>query len=348
MLGLRVSQYSRTCSVVTITRGDSPFLCHRARRKIFQKEFPRWRRRIVAKKSHDTTTRARHPVHMSSDVAHTAMTDAGGDITTATTPASLAEVQDAIPGLPDHLVVTHVLRAEYFDDPAELARLRVVSRTMRDTVSATGLRFEEMDENEAVELGCLSVLRRLQRQGRLSHQEYLCAAAARSGQLEELKVLRADGTPWDKLTCWAAASGGHLEVLLWAKANGCPRDEMELHIATESGHEAVVRALIKADADVNKAADDSVTPLIFAAQKGHEVTVRALIKAGADVNKAIDDGTTPLYIAAREGHEASVRTMIEADADVNKAVDEDVTPLFIATEKEYAAIVQIIRDAGAV
>ena len=264
---------------------------------------------------------------MSSDVAHTAMTDAGGDITTATTPASLAEVQDALPGLPDHLVVTHVLRAEYFDDPAELARLRMVSRTMRDTVSATGLRFEEMDENEAVELGCLSVLRRLQRQGRLSHQEYLCAAAARSGQLEELKVLRADGTPWDKLTCWAAASGGHLEVLLWAKANGCPRDEMELHIATESGHEAVVRALIKAGADVNKATDIGETRLYIAAANGNKTVVRALLELGVKVNKAKNGGMTPLFIAAQFGHEAVVRTLIKADADVNKAGDIGATPL---------------------
>jgi hypothetical protein len=243
MLGLRVSQYSRTCSVVTITRGDSPFLCHRARRKIFQKEFPRWRRRIVAKKSHDTTTRARHPVHMSSDVAHTAMTDAGGDITTATTPASLAEVQDAIPGLPDHLVVTHVLRAEYFDDPAELARLRMVSRTMRDTVSATGLRFEEMDENEAVELGCLSVLRRLQRQGRLSCQELLCYAAAKCGQLEELKDFRENGCPWDEMTCVYAAMGGDLELLQWARTHWCPWGVKTCACAAKGGHLEVLQWL---------------------------------------------------------------------------------------------------------
>ena len=52
----------------------------------------------------------------------------------------------AIPGLPDHLVVAHVLRSEYFDDPADLARLKAVSRAMRDAVVATGLRFEELDE----------------------------------------------------------------------------------------------------------------------------------------------------------------------------------------------------------
>ena len=104
-------------------------------------------------------------------------------------------------GLPDHLVVEHVLRSEHFDDPADLARLPAVSRAMRDAVAETGLRFEELDEKRALELGCLSALQRLQRGGRLSRQEYLCQAAARGGQLEELKVLRADGSQWDKWTC---------------------------------------------------------------------------------------------------------------------------------------------------
>ena len=47
----------------------------------------------------------------------------------------------AIPGLPNHLVVAHILRSEYFDGPADLARLPSVSRAMRDTVAATGLEF---------------------------------------------------------------------------------------------------------------------------------------------------------------------------------------------------------------
>ncbi len=120
---------------------------------------------------------------------------------------------DAIPGLLNDIVVAHVLRSEHFDDPADLARLPAVSRAMRDAVAATGLQFEELCEYDAVELGCLSALQRRQRRGLLSRQESLCEAAARSGQLEELKVLRENGTPWSVSTCWAAARGGHLEVL---------------------------------------------------------------------------------------------------------------------------------------
>ena len=127
---------------------------------------------------------------------------------------------EAITGLPNDIVVTLILRSEYFDDPADLARLPAVSRAMRDAVAETGLRFAELDEKRAVELGCVSAVQRMQRQGRLSRQERLCQAAARSGQLEELKALRADNTPWDRKTCWAAARGGQLEVLQWSHANG--------------------------------------------------------------------------------------------------------------------------------
>ena len=152
-----------------------------------------------------------------------------------------ANAGEAIPGLLNDIVVTHVLRSEYFDDPADLARLPAVSRVMRDAVAATGLTFAELGEDEAVMLGCLSALQRRQRGGRLSCQELICAAAARSGQLEELQALRADGWPWDKQTCVVAALGGHLEVLQWLRASGCPWDSDTCTGAAHGGHLEVLQ-----------------------------------------------------------------------------------------------------------
>ena len=97
--------------------------------------------------------------------------------------ASAANAGEAIPRLLNDIVIEHVLRTEYFDDPADLARLPAVSCAMRDVVAATGLAFEELDELDAVNLGCLSALKRLQRRGHLSRQKYLCWAAARGGHL---------------------------------------------------------------------------------------------------------------------------------------------------------------------
>ena len=136
--------------------------------------------------------------------------------------ANMANAGEAIPGLLNDIVVTHILRSEHFDDPADLARLPAVSGAMRNAVAETGLQFEELNEVAAIKLGCLSALRRLERGGRLSRQEYLCGAAAMTGQFEELKELRENGSPWDRSTCGCAALGGHLEVLQWMRANGCP------------------------------------------------------------------------------------------------------------------------------
>ena len=93
---------------------------------------------------------------------------------------------------------------------------------MRDSVVATGLEFEELSEDDAAELGCVSALQRRQRKGRLSRQEYLCYAAASGGNLKELKALRENDCLWDELTCAYAASAGHLDILQWLRANGCP------------------------------------------------------------------------------------------------------------------------------
>jgi hypothetical protein len=151
------------------------------------------------------------------------------------------QLGEAIPRLPNDVVVTHILRPEYFDDPADLARLPAVSRAMRDAVAATGLWFEKLGEANAVRLGCLSALQRRQRGGHLSRQHYLCQAAARSGQLDELKLLRADGWPWDAGTCSSAAKGGHLEVLQWAHANGCPWNFLTCLEAAKGGHLEVLQ-----------------------------------------------------------------------------------------------------------
>jgi len=146
--------------------------------------------------------------------------------------ATAANPGEAIPGLLNDIVITHVLRSEYFDATASrIARLTAGSRAR-----STGLQFEELDDQRALHLGCFSALQRRQRQGRLSRQEYLCLAAERGGHLEELKVLRADGCPWDKWTCAWALKGGHLVVLQWLRSNGCPWDEQTCSRAALGGH----------------------------------------------------------------------------------------------------------------
>ena len=119
-------------------------------------------------------------------------------------------------------------------NPADLARLRAVNRAMRNAVAETG-RFDlNVDTHVKLELGCLGALQRR----RLSRQ---FGTVARSGQLEKLKDLRANGCPWNKWTCACAAVRGHLEVLKWLRANGCPWNTMTFLMAKEGGHLEVMR-----------------------------------------------------------------------------------------------------------
>ena len=155
--------------------------------------------------------------------------------------ATAANAGEAFPRLLNDIVVTHILKSAYFDDPADLARLPAVSRAMRDTVSGAGLRFEELVEHEFLKLGCLSALKRLHRGGILSRQELLCHAAARGGHLQQLQELRENGCPWNEYTSACAAKGGHLEVIQWARANGCPWDSNTCAYAANGGHPEVLQ-----------------------------------------------------------------------------------------------------------
>ena len=122
-----------------------------------------------------------------------------------------AQVGVAIPGLPFEVAV--FLVEKHLPDPADLAVLRAVSKGMRDAVDVTGRKVEELDQYDALERGYLSTLKCLRRRGRLS-ERLLCAAAARIGDLEELKALRrAENFPWDEKTCTNAAKGGHLDAV---------------------------------------------------------------------------------------------------------------------------------------
>ena len=145
-----------------------------------------------------------------------------------------AQAGVAFPALPFHLAVSLV--QNHLPDPADLAVLRAVSKGMRDAVDATGRKVEELGQYDAVERGYLSTLKCLRRRDRLWNERLLCAAAARSGQLEALKALRAENFPWHERTCAYAAFGGHLEMLKWARENGCPWDDWERERAASMGY----------------------------------------------------------------------------------------------------------------
>ena len=150
-----------------------------------------------------------------------------------------AQAGVAIPGLSFDVTVSLV--EKHLPDPADLAVLRAVSHGMRAAVDATGRKIEGFGENEAAGRGYLSTLKCLRRRGVLKNERLLCAAAARIGDLEALKALRAENFPWDAWTCRYAALGGHLETLKWLRENGCPWDKRTCEFAAYYGHLEVLK-----------------------------------------------------------------------------------------------------------
>ena len=139
-------------------------------------------------------------------------------------------------------VKNEILGPTNLPEPRDLANLRAVSHWMRDAVDATGREIRKFSNQDAAKLGNVSLLKDRHSRGLLKGDErsLVCAAAARTGQLEELKALRAD-FPWDSRTCAFAAEHGQLEVLMWARANGCPWDEYTCERAAHGGHLEVLK-----------------------------------------------------------------------------------------------------------
>jgi hypothetical protein len=136
--------------------------------------------------------------------------------------------QDAFPGLPLD-VAAHILNLA---DPRDLARVRAVSRGMRDAVAATG-RQAVPTFYQVFEGGYLDWLTMADVDIELD--EYtLCMAAANAGDLSMLKWLNANGCPWDKWTWSYVAMGGHLEIMKWARASGCPWDKFSCYSWAEN------------------------------------------------------------------------------------------------------------------
>ncbi len=112
-----------------------------------------------------------------------------------------------------------------------------------------------------------------------------------------------------------------------------------------------IRRLIEAGADVNVINKKGVTPLFQASVEGHYEIVKLLLDAKADVNKArTTNGITPLFWASGEGHYEVVKLLLDAKADVNIKVEiegKEYTVLSAAKEGGHTSIVKLLKEYGA-
>lgn len=97
---------------------------------------------------------------------------------------------------------------------------------------------------------------------------------------------------------------------------------------------AIVDLLLKADANVNAADNDGVTPLHWAAGYCFTEIAQTLLQAGASLTAMDNVGMTPLHQAADSGCTSVAQLLIDAGADVNRRTTQRMTPLALAESKK--------------
>ncbi|XP_072229396.1 ankyrin repeat and SOCS box protein 3 isoform X1 [Leuresthes tenuis] len=227
------------------------------------------------------------------------------------------------------------------------------------------------------------------------------AAAARSGCRRQLRSLIRrgcsvdcrDNRGWNALH-EAAAAGSKECVLdiLSAVGAGSSRGsrayvnslthegESACYLAAQRGHLAVVRFLLKAQANINQLTNDLSCPLFAAVDNGHKDVVKLLVSKGSEVNRthtascwtclhqavykghsgivsilvdvcnleALDDHKiSPLFVAAQYGQTECLEILVNAGASVNIQAADLATPLLIASQEGHQACVALLLDHGA-
>ena len=116
-----------------------------------------------------------------------------------------------------------------------------------------------------------------------------------------------------------------------------------LHWGAAKGDVSIVDALLKAGAEINKAAAWGESPLYEAAAKGQVAAAEVLISAGADMNQAqTKEGYTPLIAAAIAGHTPMVEALLAAGVDKDKADKSGKTALHNVTGMSHKRFPDVI------
>lgn len=160
----------------------------------------------------------------------------------------------------------------------------------------------------------------------------LMLAIEREDQRVVKELLRAGADPDHKAV---TPHAGQISALTWA---------------VRSRNVELIEMLIEAGADVNpRAADGSLTPLMFAVMPGGEArVVNLLLSKGADVNGANpDNGYTVLMGAAEEAGPEVVSALVKAGADLHAKNKFGQTALSIAVKHDREDNARVLRLAGA-
>jgi len=115
----------------------------------------------------------------------------------------------------------------------------------------------------------------------------------------------------------------------------------------KSGNRQAAIELINQQVNVNTAAPDGTTALIWAAHNGDfELTAR-LLKAGADAKARNQFGSTPMSEAAFAGNAAIIEALLKAGADPDSPSADGQTALMIVARTSNVEAARLLIEHGA-
>src|SRR4051812_22046854 len=123
--------------------------------------------------------------------------------------------------------------------------------------------------------------------------------------------------------------------------------EPSLLDAVEAGDRAAALRMLAKGADPNAGSADGATAVMYAAANDDLELVRALIKAGANVKLKNQFGTSALTEAAIIGSAPIIEALLKAGADPNFRTTDGETPLMAAARSGKVDAAKVLLAAGA-
>jgi len=162
-------------------------------------------------------------------------------------------------------------------------------------------------------------------------------AACKYGRLNIVKILLQNGACPNQRDIFGATP------LHAASASSTVRQRHSTHNNTNP--KAIVRALLKAGADVDAARDDDQsTPLHAACKNGALQVVQKLLKSHATVDWKDASGCTPLMKASRWGERDVAKVLVSAGANLFARDEQNQTAFDHAVARQRQAVVDFLLE----